>query len=221
MPELTLFTYFRSSAAYRVRIVLALKSIRHGKKFVHLLRAGGEQRHPDYLAVNPQGLTPALAVDGQVLTQSLAIIEYLDECYPQPPLLPRDPIARAQVRAIAQSIACDVHPLNNLRVMRYLEQQLHVAQPERDGWYCHWVKEGFNALEKLLLKSDISNRYCSGNAPTLADVCLVPQVYNAYRFKVDMASFPRIRSIFDRCMELEPFQQAAPEQQEDFAAPNN
>lgn len=220
MPELTLFTYFRSSAAYRVRIVLALKAIRHRKKFVHLLRAGGEHRHLDYLALNPQGLTPTLVVDSHVLTQSLAIIEYLDECYPQPPLLPPDPIERAHVRAMAQTIACDVHPLNNLRVLRYLELQFQIAQAERNTWYCHWVEEGFNALEKLLMKSDISNRYCNGDALTMADVCLVPQVYNAYRFNVDMAVFPRIRAVYDRCMELEAFHQAAPEQQEDFAEPN-
>lgn len=224
MPELTLFSYFRSSAAYRVRIALALKSALHRIEFVHLLREGGEQHRAPFRDLNPQGMVPVLRIDGALITQSLAIIEYLNDIYPDPPLLPSSPLERAQVRALAQMIACDIHPLNNLRVLRYLEHSLHVPESERNTWYCHWVREGFDALEKHLGKPDIlvkAGKYCWGDALTMADVCLIPQVYNAYRFNVNMAVYPRITAIYRDCIELESFQLAAPEAQEDYPAATN
>lgn len=222
MSELTLYSYYRSSAAYRVRIVLALKSIPHRQEYVHLLRDGGEQHRSSYREMNPQGLVPVLQVDGMPITQSIAIIEYLNERFPDPPLLPADPLERAHVRSMAQLIACDIHPLNNLRVLRYLEQRLHLSEAERNAWYCHWVCEGFDALEKRLGKTDIvvePGLYCWGEVVTMADVCLVPQVYNAYRFKVDMTAYPRLTSIYQACMKLASFQLAAPEAQDDLPAP--
>lgn len=221
MPELILFSYYRSSAAYRVRIALALKSVIHRQEFVHLLREGGEQHHSAFRDVNTQGLVPVLQVDGERITQSIAILEYLNETFPEPPLLPSAPLARARVRAMAQMIACDIHPLNNLRVLRYLEHHLQVPETERNAWYCHWVREGFDALEKLLGKTDIVSKpgkFCWGDQLTMADVCLVPQVYNAYRFNVDMAAYPRITAIYRECMALESFQLAAPEAQADLPA---
>jgi maleylpyruvate isomerase len=204
--------YFRSSAAYRLRIALNVKGLAAERRFVHLRR--GEQRAPGYLVLNPQGFVPMLEVDGRRLTQSLAIIEYLEETHPQPPLLPRDPIDRAWVRAFALAIACDIHPINNLRVLKYLAKSLNVEEPARDEWYRHWVREGFGPLEAQLAERG-AERFCFGDSPTIADVCLVPQVANANRLKVDMAPYPRIAAINAALLELAPFSDARPEVQPD------
>jgi len=210
-----LYDYFRSSAAYRVRIALNLKGVAPDERtFVHL-RMGG-QRAQDYLALNPQGLVPALALDeGAVLTQSLAIVEYLDETHPEPPLLPADPIGRARVRAIALSIACDIHPLDNLRVLNYLIGTLGVAREQKDGWYKYWVDVGFEALEKKLAQERETGVFCHGNEPTLADVCLVPQIANARRFGIDLSPYPTLTRIEAACLALPAFAAAAPERQPD------
>lgn len=209
-----LYTYFRSSAAYRVRIALNLKGLKADYRYVHLVKNGGEQHKPEYLAINPQGLVPALVDNGQVLTQSLAIIEYLDETYPEPALLPMDALGRARVRALALVVACDIHPLNNSRMLKYLEQELHAGETARNQWYRHWVVEGFKALEKLL-GHPATGQFCHGDRPTLADICLVPQVFNARRFKIDLSPFPTIERINEHCLTLKPFADAAPEKQHD------
>jgi len=199
-----------SSASYRVRIALGLKNLPY-TSVVKNLRAG-EHRLADFLRINVQGLIPALALDdGTVLTQSAAIIEYLEQIYPQPPLLPTEPLARARVRALAQSIVSDIHPLNNLRVLRYLEDKLLVDGAARDSWYRHWVEVGFAALERWLVQDADTGRFCHGNSPTLADICLVPQVFNARRFAVDMNPYPRISGVDAVCRELPAFRAAAPE----------
>ncbi len=208
-----LYTYFRSSAAYRVRIALNLKGLEYEAVAVHLLKEGGQQKKPEYLALNPQGLVPALDVDGHVLGQSLAIMEYLDETRPQPPLLPADPLGRARVRAIAQAIACDIHPINNLRVLQYLSGQLGLDQAAKDEWYRHWVQSGLQAVEAML--SD-KGQFCHGDRPGLADCCLVPQVFNARRFQCDLSVLPKIMAISERCEALPAFAQAAPANQPDF-----
>jgi maleylacetoacetate isomerase len=212
---LKLYTYWRSSAAYRVRIALELKGLRYESVPVHLVRGGGEQNQPGYLRVNPQGRVPALEHDGCILTQSLAIIEYIDECWPSPPLMPEAPAARARVRALALLVACDIHPLNNSRVLKYLGGMLGQAEPARDEWYRHWISDGFTALEKLLAGSEETGRYCHGDTPGFADVCLVPQVYNARRYRCDLTPFPTIVRIEQACSALEPFQRASPERQPD------
>lgn len=212
-----LYSYFRSSAAYRVRIALNLKGLAYETVPVHLLRNGGEHRQPAYTALNPQALVPALADDGHWLTQSLAVIEYLEETRGGPPLLPADPPGRARVRALAQLIACDTHPLNNLRVLRYLQDVLAADEAAKNAWYRHWVAESFNALE-ILLQSAGTGRFCHGDTPTLADCCLVPQVYNARRFGVDLTPYPAIVRIDAECAALPAFQAAAPEAQPDAAA---
>jgi maleylacetoacetate isomerase len=210
-----LYDYFRSSAAYRVRIALNLKGVTHDERtFVHLRM--GNQRAQDYLALNPQGLVPALALDdGHVLTQSLAIVEYLEETYPEPPLLPAEAAARARVRAIALQIACDIHPLNNLRVLNYLLGTLGVAKEQKDGWYRYWVDVGFEALEKMLAHDADTGRFCHGERPTLADVCLVPQIANARRFNIDMSPYPTLARIESACNAIEAFAAAAPARQPD------
>jgi maleylpyruvate isomerase len=208
-----LHDYFRSSAAYRVRIALNLKGLEAERRFVHLRK--NEQRAPGFLAVNPQGLVPALVLDdGTALTQSLAIIEYLEERHPSPPLLPQGAEDRAFVRAIALAIACDIHPLNNLRVLRYLESACGMDEPKRNEWYRHWIDEGFAAIE-LQLASRASGRYSLGNTPTLADICLVPQVANAGRLKIPMDPYPRIRAINEACLSLPAFDRAQPAMQPD------
>lgn len=207
-----LYDYFRSSAAYRVRIALNLKGLAAERRFVHLRK--GEQRAPGYLGKNPQGFVPTLAVGPLHLTQSLAIIEYLDEKHPLPPLLPPGAEDRAFVRAIALAIACDIHPLNNLRVLQYLYRQLGVEEPARDEWYRHWVREGFVAIESQLA-ARATGPYCFGDTPTLADVCLVPQVANANRLDVDLAPYPRIRAIDAACLALPAFADAQPSRQPD------
>jgi maleylpyruvate isomerase len=205
-----LYGYPMSSASYRVRIALALKGIEVTTVTKQLRR--GEQRAKDFLQINPQGFVPVLCLDdGQVLTQSLAIIDYLDEAYPQPPLLPGAPLERARVRALSLLIACDIHPLNNLRVLQYLEGSLGAAQGTRDIWYRHWIEAGFEALEETLGRDPARGRFCHGDAPSLADVCLVPQVFNARRYSVDLAPFPRIAAIDAACHEIAAFASAAPE----------
>jgi maleylpyruvate isomerase len=205
-----LYGYGLSSASYRVRIALALKKLQY-TSIVKNLRSG-EHRLAEFLRINIQGFVPALGLDdGAVLTQSVAIMEYLDEIYPDPPLLPSEPLARARVRALTQAIASDIHPLNNLRVLRYLEQKLVLDKVTRDSWYWHWVQVGFEALEQWLNRDAATGRFCHGGAPTLADICLVPQVFNARRFNVDMNPYPRITAIDAACRELPAFQAAAPQ----------
>jgi maleylpyruvate isomerase len=207
-----LYGYGLSSASYRVRIALALKELPY-ESIVKNLRAG-EHRQAEFLRINVQGFVPALGLDdGAVLTQSVAIIEYLDEIYPEPPLLPKEPIARARVRALTQVITSDVHPLNNLRVLRYLEEKLILDKTTRDAWYRHWVEVGLDALERWLVRDAATGRFCHGNAPTMADICLIPQVFNARRFAVDMNPYPRISAIDAACRGLPAFQAAAPEKQ--------
>jgi maleylpyruvate isomerase len=204
--------YALSSASYRVRIALALKGL-EVTTVTKQLRLD-EHRQADFLRLNPQGFVPALSVDdGQVLTQSLAIVEYLDEVYPEPPLLPAAPAARARVRSLSQLIACDVHPLNNLRVLRYLEGPLGLDQQERVAWYHHWVRAGFDALEQRLVQDSPAGRFCHGDSPGMADLCLVPQVFNARRFALDLGPYPRIVAIEAACAELPAFKSAAPERQ--------
>lgn len=207
-----LYSYFRSSASYRVRIALNLKQLEYDTVPVHL--AKGAQRREGYLAVNPAGLVPALVEDGHVLTQSLAIIEYLDELHPEPPLLPGSAADRARIRAIAQTIACEIHPLNNLGVLNYLRDALDVDETARNAWYRHWVEKGLATVEGLLADSR-SGAFCHGDAPTLADCCLVPQVFNAQRFASRLDHVPTVMRIFDQCMALDAFQRAAPAAQPD------
>jgi len=207
-----LYSYFRSSAAYRVRIALNLKGISYDMSAVHLTRDGGRQHSPEYRAVNPQARVPALELsNGEILTQSLAIIEYLDEIHPEPPFLPADAVARAKTRAIAQLIACDIHPLNNLIALQYLRRQLKHEQAEIDVWYHHWIVEGFSALESMLE----SGPYSCGDKVTLADICLVPQVANARRLKVPLDKFPKIVAADAACLKLQAFDKARPENQPD------
>ncbi|MDQ6619922.1 MAG: maleylacetoacetate isomerase [Pseudomonadota bacterium] len=209
-----LYDFFRSSAAYRVRIALALKGLTAERAFVHL--RNGAQRSDEYLAINPYGLVPALQTDaGAVLTQSIAIIEWLDETYRDPPLLPGDSESRARVRAVALAIACDIHPLNNLRVLQYLTGTLGLADAQRDEWYRHWVDVGFEGLERQLSDSPATGRFCHGEHPTLADICLVPQLANARRLKVDLAPYPTLARIGSTCATHPAFVAAAPENQQD------
>ena len=209
-----LYDYYRSSAAYRVRIALNLKGVTPERVFVHLRKGG--QRTDDYLELNPQGLVPALALDGgQMLTQSLAIVEWLEETHPQPPLLPADAAGRARVRAIALSIACEIHPLNNLRVLQYLTGTLGASEAQKDGWYKYWIDTGFEALETQLAREKATGRFCHGDGPGLADVCLVPQLANARRFQVDLAPYPTLTRIEAACNALPAFVGAAPANQPD------
>jgi maleylacetoacetate isomerase len=209
---MTLYSFFRSSAAYRVRIALNLKGIRYDTIGIHLQRDGGLNRKPDYQAINPQMRVPALKLDsGDVLTQSLAIIEYLDETHPNPPFLPRDPVARAKVRAVAQAIACDIHPLNNTSPLRYLKSEMAQDQAKLDEWYHHWILEGFAAIETLIKPGP----FAFGADVGLADICLVPQVANARRFKVPLDRFPQIVAVDAACAKLAPFDAARPEHQPD------
>jgi maleylacetoacetate isomerase len=207
-----LYGHALSSASYRVRIALNLKGLKFTSVLLDL--RAGEQRHEKFLQINSQGFVPALALDdGTVLTQSAAIVEYLDEIHPRPPLLPQAPAARARVRALSQAVTCDVHPLNNLRVLQYLEKDLGHDKAVRDAWYGHWVRLGFDALERRLAQDAETGRFCHGDAPTLADICLVPQVFNARRFAVDLEAYPRIVGIDAACREMPEFQSAAPDRQ--------
>lgn len=209
----TLHGYFRSSAAWRVRIALGLKGIAFAQAFRHLRK--GEQTAPDFLAMNPQGLVPALEVPGQgVLTQSLAIVEWLDETHPGARLLPADPWDRARVRALAHIIACDIHPIQNLRVLQYVKRDLHQEQAAVDGWARHWIALGLAAFEARL-DEPATGRFCHGDMPGLADLCLVPQLGNARRFGVDLAPYRHVRAVEAACLELPAFRNAAPEAQPD------
>ena len=211
-----LYGYFRSSAAFRVRIALNLKRLDYDSVFVHLRR--GDQRRAEFVGVNPQGLVPALEIDGQTLTQSLPIIEYLDERCPEPALLPPDAAGRARVRALAAIVACDIHPLNNLRVLRYLQRPLGHDQTAIEAWYNHWIGAGFDACERLLAEDRRTGKFCHGDRPGLADITLVPQVVNAQRYQLDLAPYPTIMRIFDTCMQLDAFAAAHPERQADREA---
>lgn len=208
-----LYGYFRSSASYRVRIALSLKGLDYRLQPVHLRR--GEQRAPEFLAENPQGLVPALEHDGTVLTQSLAIVEYLEERFPEPPLLPGAPRDRAWVRALAQVVACDIHPINNLRVLQVLENDLALDDEARAAWARRWIEDGFAALEALLKDDPRTGRHCFGDRPTLADVCLTPQVFNSQRFGVRLDRYPTLARIHENCMRLPAFRDQAPERQPD------
>jgi len=209
-----LYDYFRSSAAFRVRIALNLKGLAPERSFVHLRK--GDQHADEYLALNPQGLVPSLVTDaGEVLTQSLAILEWLDETYPHPPLLPADAGGRARVRAIALSIACDIHPIDNLRVLNYLTGTLGVSEEQRKGWYKYWIDVGLEALETRLARESATGIFCHGDAPTIADVCLVPQLANARRIAFDFTPFPTLTRIEAACLALPAFADAAPAKQPD------
>ncbi|TRZ54700.1 MAG: maleylacetoacetate isomerase [Rhodocyclaceae bacterium] len=212
---LRLYTYFRSSAAFRVRIALNLKGLPYDSIPIHLLRDGGQQHTPDYRATSPLGTVPALETGDGIITQSLAIIEYLEETHPIPALLPAGPTARARVRSIAQTIACEIHPLNNLRVLTYLKNTLTVDEAATKAWYCHWVGAGLAAVETMLKASSETGEYCHGDVPTMADCCLVPQVFNARRFNCSLEAMPTIRRIVGRCESLDAFQRAAPDNQAD------
>ncbi|MFN3703349.1 maleylacetoacetate isomerase [Thermomonas sp.] len=213
--SLQLYSYWRSSAAYRVRIGLNLKGLPYEIVPVHLVRDGGQQHSDAYRALNPQELVPTLGHGQRRLTQSLAILEYLDEVWPTPPLLPATARERQRVRALALLVACEVHPLNNLRVLQYFEHEWNVPQPERDAWVKHWIEDGFRAAEALLAEHPSTGDFCEGEMPTLADCCLVPQVYNARRFGVDLAPYPTIRRIEAACLALPAFDAARPENQPD------
>lgn len=209
-----LYDYFRSSAAYRVRIALNLKGLAPERAFIHLRK--NMQRDEAYLAVNPHGLVPALVTDdGAVLTQSLAIIEYLDETVPAPSLLPGTAVERARVRAIAMAMACDIHPLDNLRVLRYLRHTVGVEEAQKDAWYTYWIDVGLEALEASLARDPATGRFCHGDAPTLADICLVPQLANARRVAMDLSPYPTLTRIESHCLALPAFADAAPMNQPD------
>ncbi len=212
--SLTLYTYFRSSAAYRVRIAMNLKGLTADARYVHLTRNGGEQFSEAYKAINPQGLVPTL-VDGDLhLSQSLAIVEYLDEKYPATPLLPRDLADRAYVRQLALGISCDIHPLNNLRVLKYLTGTLGITEEQKNQWIAHWISSGLQAVEAELARRP-AGRYCFGDTPTLADCCLVPQVFSAQRFQVDLSACPRVLAVHANCQALPAFADAQPSRQPD------
>jgi len=207
-----LYTYFRSSAAYRTRIALNIKGMKTEDISIHLTKDGGRQHATDYRAINPQARVPSLVLDdGDILIQSPAIIEYLDEIHPEPPFLPKDPVARAHVRAFAAVIGCDIHPLNNLAPLQYLRRELKQEQPAIDAWYHHWVIEGFTALETLIRPGP----YCFGDTVTLADIYLVPQMYNARRLKVPLEAFPKLVAANAALLKLPAFDRASPENQPD------
>jgi maleylpyruvate isomerase len=212
---LKLYNYYRSSASFRVRIALNLKGLNYDYIPVHLTRGGGQQFAPTFRALNADALIPVLDDGGSILTQSLAIIEYLDETHPQPPLLPQAAVDRAYVRAFALTIACEIHPLNNLRVLRYLVQQLGASEDSKNAWYRHWVEQGLAALEALVIAEQRSGRHVFGDQVTLADVVLVPQVFNARRFECRLDHVPTLMRIFDHCMELQAFADAQPSSQPD------
>jgi maleylpyruvate isomerase len=210
-----LYGYFRSSAAFRVRIVLNIKGLDYDQSFIHLRKH--DQRSPDYLKLNPQGLVPSLVTEnGSVLTQSMAIIEYLEETRPTPALLPRDPVARARVRSLAEAVACDIHPIDNLRVLQFLTRQLGHNEQDIETWFNHWIATGFDGIETILATDGKAGKYCHGDTPGMADVCLVPQVFNAKRYaSFDLGRYPTIMRIFENCMKLETFDRAVPEKQPD------
>jgi maleylacetoacetate isomerase/maleylpyruvate isomerase len=208
-----LYNYFRSSASFRVRIALEIKGLSYDYVPVHLVK--GEHKQPQYAALAPELLVPHLETDGHNLAQSMAIIEYLDETHPEPALLPADPLGRAQVRALAQSIACEIHPLNNLRVLKYLVKEMDASEEAKNTWYRHWVRSGLEAFERQLAQWPDA-RFCWGHSPTLADCCLVPQIFNGQRFDVNFDGLPRTMAAFDACMALPAFQRAQPSNCPDF-----
>ncbi|PCE31592.1 maleylacetoacetate isomerase [Burkholderia ubonensis] len=210
-----LYSYFRSSASYRVRIALHLKQLPFDYVPVHLLRDGGQQLKDEYRALSPDSLVPTLVDGDAALQQSLAIVEYLDEAHPEPPLLPKAPLDRAYVRSIALQIACEIHPLNNLRVLKYLKHMLQVPEEAKNDWYRHWIEAGFTTLEARLANDPRTGKLCFGDTPTLADICVVPQVFNANRFAIDTSRFPTIQRIYDYAMTLDAFKAAAPGAQPD------
>ena len=224
--NIRLYSYWRSSAAYRVRIALNLKGLPFETMPVHLLQDGGQQHTPEFNDLNPQELVPVLLHGSRILRQSMAIIEYLDETHPNPPLLPADPLGRARVRALAQTVACEIHPVNNLRILKYLGGTLKVTDEQRDAWYNHWVLEGLRSYERRL--QDLAAQraaaglqpsvYSYGDTPTLADCCLVPQIFNGQRFNTPLDGLPRTMAAFDACMALPAFQQAQPSACPDFEA---
>jgi maleylacetoacetate isomerase len=213
--SLRLYGFWRSSAVYRVRIALNLKGQAYEIEPVHLVKDGGEQHTAAFAEINPQELVPVLKHGHRLLRQSLAIIDYIDETWPEPPLLPAVARDRQRVRAISQMIACEIHPLNNLRVQQYLEKTFKASEAQREEWTRHWISEGFKALEKVLADNPSTGTFCEGDVPTMADCCLVPQVYNAERFKVDMTPFKTIRRINAACVALPEFEAAKPENQPD------
>jgi maleylpyruvate isomerase len=210
-----LYTYFRSSAAYRVRIALNLKELSYEAIPVHLLRGGGEQLQEQYRSINPSGLVPAFQDDYLTLTQSMAILEYLEETYPQIPLMPKDPAGRARVRELAQIVACDIHPVNNLRVLRYLVRDLGLCEEVKTEWYRHWLVGGLEVLETHLARDPSSGPLCHGYNPTIADCFLVPQVFNATRHGIDVSVYPNIARVNEACVKLPAFIAAHPSNQPD------
>ena len=208
-----LYTYFRSSAAFRVRIALNLKGLDCEQEFVHLPK--GQHRSPEYVALSRHGLVPTLAAGDHLLTQSLAIIEYLDETHPQPPLLPKEAAARARVRGLSLLVACEIHPLNNLRTLNYLRKSLAQSEEQVAEWYRHWIADGLVKLEAELAESPGTSRFCHGDMPTMADCCLVPQIFNARRYKSDLQPYPTVMRIFEACMQVEAFDLAQPSRQPD------
>ncbi|AON53356.1 maleylacetoacetate isomerase [Herbaspirillum seropedicae] len=213
----TLYSYFRSSASYRVRIALHLKGLPYETVPVHLLNQGGEQLLPAFTEINPHALVPVLAEEGHYVSQSLAMLELLEERHPTPSLLPGDAFQRAHIRALSLAIACDIHPLNNLRVLKYLKRELGMDDVRKNAWIAHWINLGFTALERQLAADTTRGHFCVGDAPTMADCCLVPQIFNARRFEVDMAPYPTLCAIEQACHALPAFQQAHPAQQPDAA----
>ena len=212
---LKLFDYFRSSAAYRIRIALNLKRVDWESEFIHLTKNGGEQFSTLYQKINPQSLLPTLEDKGHYYTQSLAILEYLEECYPEPPFLPKLPKQRAHVRSIALAVACDIHPINNLRILKYLTEEMKLDEHQKTTWYQHWISIGLGAIEKMLTQSSETGDFCQGSTPSMADICLIPQVFNAERYKCDLSAYPTIRRINQTCLELDEFQKAVPDNQPD------
>ena len=208
-----LYDFHRSSAAFRVRIALNLKHIPYHAEAINLRT--GDQSGDAYRAVNPQGRVPSLVTDGAVLSQSLAIIEYLEETSPEPPLLPSDALGRARVRSIANTIACDIHPLQNLAVLNYLRDALGVDEPDTAEWARNWIRVGFDAIEAMLSGHPATGRFCHGDAPGLADLCLVPQVFNARRFECPLDGYPTLMRVFDECMKIDAFDAAQPSKQPD------
>ena len=210
-----IYGYFRSSAAFRLRIAMNLKGLSYDHNLINL--QAGDHLSDSFRLINPQGRVPALDIEGDILTQSLAIIEYLEEVYPAPALLPQDALGKAKVRGVAGLIACDIHPLNNLAVLNYLRDQLEADEEARIDWYRHWVKEGFDGLEQILSSNVETGKFCFGDSPTIADICLVPQVVNSQRFNCDLDCYPTISRIFEKCISLKEFSDAHPLNQPEAA----
>ena len=213
--DFALYGYFRSSAAFRARIALNLKGIKPELRFIHLLKEGGQQHTATYKTLNPLELIPALVHDGQLITQSLAIMEYLDEIVPEPPILPKDALGRARVREIACVIASDIHPVNNLRVAQHLKREFHLSDEQQANWQRHWITVGFEALEKMLSLSKNTGAYCYGDTATVADICLIPQIFNARRVNLEVERYPTLSRIFAHAMQHPAFDAAQPKNQPD------